>query len=230
LACPSWRWMTLSGTPSRASSSACAWRSWCGANRRRPPARAARRRSSLRTAAPDQGRPRVGPSMMQNSGPTGSPARSVSHGRRCSQPRSFHADLSALATLGVADEQRPAPGIEVVLGERQCFVDAQSAAPEHDDHGAQPPAVAVIGGVAHDRDDLLHRRRVGRVALPLVARRAPRVVAGHGGRRTTPAGGIEHYGHGRGSSSHETADRSAPSTTSAAQSASLSPGLPSVAS
>ena len=27
LACPSWRWMTLSGTPSRASSTAWAWRS-----------------------------------------------------------------------------------------------------------------------------------------------------------------------------------------------------------
>jgi hypothetical protein len=30
--------MTISGTPSRAISTACAWRSWCGANRRRTPA------------------------------------------------------------------------------------------------------------------------------------------------------------------------------------------------
>jgi hypothetical protein len=33
--------MTLSGTPSRASSTASAWRSWCGAKRRRTPAWAA---------------------------------------------------------------------------------------------------------------------------------------------------------------------------------------------
>ena len=43
--------MMLSGMPSRASSSACSWRSWCGAKRRRTPARAASRRSSERTAA-----------------------------------------------------------------------------------------------------------------------------------------------------------------------------------
>src|SRR3954470_3534276 len=42
---PSWRWMTLSGTPSRASSIACACRNWCGAKRRRTPARDARRRN-----------------------------------------------------------------------------------------------------------------------------------------------------------------------------------------
>ena len=30
---PSWRWMTISGTPSRAISTAWAWRSWCGTNR-----------------------------------------------------------------------------------------------------------------------------------------------------------------------------------------------------
>lgn len=64
------------------------WRSWCGAKRRLTPARAASRRNSLRTAAPDHGRPRVGPSMMQNSGPTGSSARAFSHGRICSQPHS----------------------------------------------------------------------------------------------------------------------------------------------
>jgi hypothetical protein len=68
----------------------------------------------------------------------------------------------------------------------------------------------VVASEPHDRDDLLDRRRVGWVADALVTRRAPGVVARHGRRRTTPAGGIEHYGHGHGSSSHETADRSAP--------------------
>jgi threonine dehydrogenase-like Zn-dependent dehydrogenase len=67
---PSWRWMTISRTPSRASSTACACRSWCGAKRRRTPAAAAVRRSSARAAALAQCRPRVGPLMTQNSGPT----------------------------------------------------------------------------------------------------------------------------------------------------------------
>jgi hypothetical protein len=37
-ACPSWRWISGSGIPSRNSSTACAWRSWWGAKRRRTPA------------------------------------------------------------------------------------------------------------------------------------------------------------------------------------------------
>jgi hypothetical protein len=81
---PSWRWITLSGTPSRATSTAWAWRSWCGAKRRRIPAWAASRRNSTRTFALDHGRPRVGPSMTQNSGPTGRSTRAASHGRSCS--------------------------------------------------------------------------------------------------------------------------------------------------
>ena len=41
LACPSWCWMTIEGTPSRAISTAWAWRNRCGAKRRRTPAAAA---------------------------------------------------------------------------------------------------------------------------------------------------------------------------------------------
>jgi MMPL family len=53
---------------------------------RRVPASAACRRNSPRTAAADHGRPQVGPSITQNSGPTGISTRSESHGRRFSQP------------------------------------------------------------------------------------------------------------------------------------------------
>jgi hypothetical protein len=52
-----------------ASSSACAWRSWCGANRRLTPAPTATRRNSARTPAADHGRPRVGPSMRRTTAP-----------------------------------------------------------------------------------------------------------------------------------------------------------------
>jgi len=93
LLCPSWRWITISGTPSRAISTAWAWRSWWGAKRQRTPAAAAVRRSSARAAAGDQWRPRVVPLMTQNSGPTGSPIARGARGRvvpspmRPSQPR-----------------------------------------------------------------------------------------------------------------------------------------------
>jgi hypothetical protein len=72
--------------------------------------------------------------------------------------------------------------VEIVLGEGERLLDAQPRAPQHDDHRAHAPAVTVIGGVAHDRHDLLQGRRVSRVAHPLVARRAPGVVARQGRR------------------------------------------------
>jgi hypothetical protein len=92
----------------------------------------------------------------------------------------------------VADEDRSAAGVEVVLGELERLLDSQASAPEDDDHRAQPPAVAFVGGVAHHRDDLIDGGRVGRVEPALVARRAPGVVAGQGRRRPAPARRIEH--------------------------------------
>jgi hypothetical protein len=70
-------------------------------------------------------------------------------------------------------------------------MDPQSGAPQDDDQPAQPATVDTIAGAAHHGDDLLDRRRVGRIAHPLVARR----TAGMKGRqrrgRATAAGGIE---------------------------------------
>jgi hypothetical protein len=83
-----------------------------------------------------------------------------------------HADLAAAAALAAAHEQRSAPRIQVGFGERECLVNPQASAPEHDDQPAQPAPVDAVAGVAHHRDDLLDRRRIGRVADPLVARRA----------------------------------------------------------
>jgi hypothetical protein len=81
---------------------------------------------------------------------------------------------------------------KVGFAERQRLRDAQTAAPEHHNQGAQPVAVAVVAGLAHHGDDLFHRRRVGGIDLPLVAGRTAGVVAGHGRGRATPTGGIEH--------------------------------------
>src|SRR5215216_1510803 len=93
-------------------------------------------------------------------------------------PPRVHADLAPPAALAVAHEQRPAPGVEVALAEHERFLNAQSAAPEHDDKCAEPEAVPVAAALAHDRDDLLHGRRVSGVAQSFVARRAPGVVTG----------------------------------------------------
>jgi hypothetical protein len=51
-----------------------------------------------------------------------------------------HPDLAAAATLAAADEDRSAPVVKVVLGQRQRFLDAQAGAPKNDDHRSQPPA------------------------------------------------------------------------------------------
>jgi hypothetical protein len=63
-----------------------AWSVSCRARRLARRRGASIRRNSTRTAALDHGRHRVGPSMTQNSGPTGSSTRSASQGRRCTQP------------------------------------------------------------------------------------------------------------------------------------------------
>jgi hypothetical protein len=139
--------VTMSGAPSCAISTAWAWRSWCGAKRRRTPAVAAVRRSSARAAAGDHGRPRVGPLMTQNNGPTGSSRRTSIQRCRCSQAHSSHADLAA--------------------------------------------SMAPVTGRAHDGDDLLDGRRVGRIAVSLVTWRAAGMESRHGRRRPPTTGGVE---------------------------------------
>jgi hypothetical protein len=68
----------------------------------RTPADAAVSRNWARAAATDQRRPRVGPVITQNSGPTGSSSRTISHGRSCSQAQSSM--WSSLRTAVFADD------------------------------------------------------------------------------------------------------------------------------
>ena len=87
--------------------------------------------------------------------------------------------------------------LKVVLSQRERRANAQTAAPEHDDQRAQAPPVAVLPGEAHDRDDLLDRRRVGWIELALIARRTPRVIARQGrGRAVLWPAESRTYGHG----------------------------------
>jgi hypothetical protein len=71
----------------------------------------------------------------------------------------------------VTDEQRAAAGIEVALVQVERFLDPQPGTPQHHDQPADPIATDTVSGLAHDRDDLLDPRRIGRVAHPLVPRR-----------------------------------------------------------
>jgi hypothetical protein len=109
----------------------------------------------------------------------------------CSHAQSSHADLPAPAALAAAHEHRAAARIEVALAERERFVDAQPGAPQHDNERPQAVGVDAGAGVAHDGDDLGDGRRVGGVALALVARQAPGVVARQRRWGARAAGGIE---------------------------------------
>jgi hypothetical protein len=61
----------------------------------------------------------------------------------------------------------------------------------HDDQGVEAMTVAGVPGLTHDRDDLIDRRPVRRVALAPIARRPTGTKPGRGRRRATPAGSIQ---------------------------------------
>ena len=194
LACPSWRWITTSGTPSCAISTAWACRSWCGANRRLTPAAAAAWCSCLRAADASQRRPAVGPWITHSSAPIGSSPADLEPRLELLPRPAVHPDLASLAALPAPDKHRAARAVEVALLERERLADPQPGTPEQDDQRAESLAVGAVADGAHDRDDLLDGRRVCRVLLALVARRAAAVVAGHRRRRAAVAGGIQQDG------------------------------------
>ncbi len=164
LACPSWRWMMLSGTPSRASSTAWAWRSWCGANRRRTPACVARRRNSTRTAASTRPARVSGRRSRRTAARPAARDACEEPGASCSQPQ---------ASIPISRRRPPLPwrtSSDPRRGSRS------GSASESASWMRSPPrqsttinartraAVTVVVGLAHHGDDLLDGRRVGRVA------------------------------------------------------------------
>ena len=84
-----------------------------------------------------------------------------------------HPDLAAFAAFALAHEDRAAHRVKVGLGERERFADSQAATPKDDDERTEPDPVCIITRCAHDRDDLLDRRRIGRIAQALYAGRDP---------------------------------------------------------
>jgi hypothetical protein len=85
----------------------------------------------------------------------------------------------------------PASLVEIALGEREGFLDAQARAPHDHDRPAQAPTVRSDTGGTHHRDDLLHLRRIGRVAQPLVAGCLAGVETRQRRGRSTSTGTIE---------------------------------------
>src|SRR4051812_13726401 len=121
--------MTFNGTPSLSSSSACACRSWCGAKRRRTPARAARRCHAARAAEACHARPQLRPLITQNSGPTGIVSRAQPWLELRKAP--VHADLAAPAAFAAAHQHRAASRVELEFTEIERFLDPEPGPPEH---------------------------------------------------------------------------------------------------
>src|SRR5215204_5415400 len=128
--------MTISGTPSRAISTAWACRSWCGAKRRRTPAAAAVRRNSARAAADDQwraARRAVDDAEQQTDRELGP---QLEPGLQFFPSPRVHADLATAPALAAPDQERTAAWIEIALGERERLLDAQPGSPHDHDQTA----------------------------------------------------------------------------------------------
>src|SRR3954471_14287362 len=108
---PSWRWMTMSGTPSRAISTAWAWRSWCGATRRRTPAVAAVRRSSRGGGRPWSSSGRAVDDAEQRA--DGELEAPIDPTLQVLPRPLVHTDLAPAPAFAAAHEQGPATVVEV---------------------------------------------------------------------------------------------------------------------
>jgi hypothetical protein len=85
-----------------------------------------------------------------------------------------HPDLAPATTLSRTDQNGAAMAVKLGLSQRQCLADPQPGTPEHDDHAAQPHRLRSVPRGSHYGDDLLHRRRVRRIAkTPYCAARDP---------------------------------------------------------
>jgi len=84
----------------------------------------------------------------------------------------------------------PSRALARISSRCERFADPQPSAPQNRDQRTGPIRIRARSGPAHDEDDLLDRRRIGRIALPFVRRRAPRPVPRCRGRGSQPTGDV----------------------------------------
>jgi hypothetical protein len=148
----------------------------------------------LRAADASQRRPAVGPWITHCTAPERELPPYLEPRLKLLPGPSIHPDLSALAALPTAHEHSAAGSIEITLQKRERFANPETSAPEQHDQRAKPVTIGVVANGAHDRDDLFHGRRVGRVLLALIARWAASVVARRGRGRAAVASGVQQHG------------------------------------
>ena len=87
---------------------------------------------------------------------------------------SVHPDFPALAALPVPDEHGAAGTVQIALLKCERLADSQSGPPEQHDQRPEAMPLGAVADRAHHGDDLLHRRRVGRILLALLRGGRPR--------------------------------------------------------
>jgi hypothetical protein len=88
---------------------------------------------------------------------------------------------AAAPALAPTHQHRATPPVQIGLGQRRRLADSKLGVPQHDDQTTKTLPVQGLAGGAHHGDDLLHARRVRRVAHPLLTR---------GGRPTSNPGRV----------------------------------------
>ena len=136
----------------------------------------------------DQWRPRVVPLMTQSRG--GSSRRSSSHGRSCSQPQASMPTSRRRPPLPRRTSNEPRWSRSPSVSASASWM-RKPARPHDHDQPAQAPAVSSVASGTHNRDDLLHLRRIGGIAQTLVARRMAGVETGQRRGRSASTGMIE---------------------------------------
>jgi hypothetical protein len=95
------------------------------------------------------------------------------------------------------NEHGAAAAVKIALLKRERFADPQPRTPQKHDQGTKAVTVGTAADRAHNSDDLLDGRRIGRILLALVPRRATSVIAGHGRWRAAMPGSVQQNGfHG----------------------------------
>ncbi|MFZ0974387.1 MAG: hypothetical protein WAN22_19305 [Solirubrobacteraceae bacterium] len=94
------------------------------------------------------------------------------------------------AEFGITRAGRAAVAAEVAPLERERLANPEPGTPQQYHQRTKSVTVGAVTDHAHHRDDLLDRRRIGRVLLALVSGWTPSVIARHGRRRAAVAGDV----------------------------------------